>query len=123
MEKADIILFFLNLQSQIHILHWQTKSFAKHKAFDEIYEGLDSLVDDFIEIYQGKYGRIYLEGKAPLPLYDIDEESINSQIAGWIDTLEEGIPSLLSERDTDLLNLRDEVLALISKLKYLLTLK
>jgi DNA-binding ferritin-like protein len=123
MEKPDIILFFLHLQSQIQVLHWQTTSFARHKAFDDIYNALGEHIDAFIEIYQGKYGRIYLEGKSPYDLHDIDEDNVNSEIAEWVDTLTNGFPTLLNENDTDLLNIRDEVLALINKLKYLLTLK
>ena len=43
---------------QIKLLHWQTKSYARHKAYDDIYHSLGDLVDKFVEMYMGKYGRV-----------------------------------------------------------------
>jgi hypothetical protein len=123
MEKSDIILFFLHLQNQTQVLHWQTTSFARHKAFDDTYNALGGHIDAFIEIYQGKYGRIYLEGNSPYQLHDIDGEDVNGQISDWIEVLTVELPSILDDMDTDLLNIRDEMLSILNKLKYLLTLK
>lgn len=47
---------FINLQNQIRIFHWQTKSYSEHKALGSLYEGLDPLIDEFVEVYFGKNG-------------------------------------------------------------------
>lgn len=39
-----------------HIAHLQTKSFAKHKALDELYTGIVDLTDSYVETYQGLFG-------------------------------------------------------------------
>ena len=56
----NYITNFLTLQNQMRVFHWQTQknpgSFAQHEAFGTAYDELDPLIDDFIEIYQGKKG-------------------------------------------------------------------
>ena len=57
-DLVDMIATLLHSQSQVHIFHWQTKSqssFSEHKALQEYYEGIDGLVDNIVESYQGKY--------------------------------------------------------------------
>lgn len=42
-------LFFLQLQNNIQLFHWNTTSFAAHKASDKLYKNMVVLVDEFIE--------------------------------------------------------------------------
>ena len=72
----------------------------------------------------GKYGRIVaqnnfsltLQNYAALPPMDF----MNQMVVYLVDEL----PTMLdANKDTDLLNLRDEILASVNKTKYLLTLK
>ena len=51
----DMVSILLHSQTQVHIFHLQTKSYAEHKALQKYYEGIDALVDGIIESYQGKY--------------------------------------------------------------------
>lgn len=51
----DMVSILLHSQTQVHIFHLQTKSYAEHKALQGYYEGIDVLVDGLIESYQGKY--------------------------------------------------------------------
>lgn len=51
----DMVSILLHSQTQVHIFHLQTKSYAEHKALQGYYEGIDTLVDGLIESYQGKY--------------------------------------------------------------------
>ena len=55
---CDMICHLLHSQTQVHIFHLQTKSYAEHKALQGYYEGIDGLVDGIIESYQGKYDLI-----------------------------------------------------------------
>lgn len=41
-----------------HVAHLQTKSYAAHKALDELYNGIVDHTDTFIESYQGQFGLI-----------------------------------------------------------------
>jgi hypothetical protein len=121
---TSLISTFLGIQSQFKVLHWQTQSYAKHIAYGDIYNNFGELSDEFMEIYMGKYGRVAVEGeKDAILLGNIGEINTDE----FLETITEFLLSfnnrLDSNRDSDLLNLRDEMLAAINKLKYLLTLK
>jgi len=118
-----IISMFLGIQSQFKVLHWQTQSYAKHQAYGEAYDTFSALTDDFIEIYMGKYGRLAVEKDDQITLLNIGEMDQDEFLDTIVDFLLSLNNQLNPQRDTDLLNLRDELLAAINKLKYLLTLK
>lgn len=121
MKLSGNIKFFLELQAQLKILHWQTKSHAKHIAFGDTYDALDGIIDTFVEVCMGKHGRFVLENDHRTltinNLSDIDLVAMISAAREVISTME------IDEKDTDLLNLRDEILTQVNKLSYLLTLK
>lgn len=123
MKPEEIVQFAFKTQNQLRLLHWQTESFARHTAYGKIYDDLDALFDDFIEIYQGKNGRINVPQDFSISVLNINDDKISSFIKTRIDILSGSLPKALSENDTDLLNIRDEMLAQFNKLKYLLTLK
>jgi hypothetical protein len=114
-----IVSSFLGFQNQIKLFHWQTKSYAQHQAFGKAYEELTETIDEFLEVYIGKYSRP--TGGADIQLDDYSGQFL-VYINGFIKFLVEVLPTLLSPKDTDLLNLRDEMLGTANQLKYLLTL-
>lgn len=122
--KEELILKFVGMQQQFRILHWQTKSHSKHIAYGSIYESLDGFIDEFIEIYMGKYGRVsFNSGEGNINLKNTDSLDLNSFIKENISWLKGLSQKLNSENDSDLLNIRDEVMGSLNKLRYLLTLK
>ena len=121
---ASLISTFLGIQSQFKVLHWQTQSYSKHNAYGGIYDSFSDLSDKFMEVYMGKYGRVALDGENDaIQLSNIGEIKVDE----LVDTVVEFLCSLTNQlndkRDSDLLNIRDEMLAEVNKLKYLLTLK
>jgi len=54
----------IRIQEQLRIFHWQTESYAQHKAFGKAYEELGELIDQFVEVYMGKNGKV----KVKLPI-------------------------------------------------------
>lgn len=124
MNLSSNVNFLLQTQTQIKILHWQTKGYARHQAFGETYSNLDALIDDFVEIYMGKYGRFSLsENEKNINIDNLTEldltafmKTVKSELIGMSNDLSK-------DKDTDLLNLRDEMLGLFNKLSYLLTLE
>lgn len=120
---ATFAAAFLGILAQLKVLHWQTKSYARHVAYGDTYGTLDGLIDSFTEIYMGKYGRVILEKDDSINLVNIGEmeqEEFLGVICEFLLSLDN---QLDQNRDTDLLNIRDEMLAEINKLKYLLTLQ
>jgi DNA-binding ferritin-like protein len=116
------INFFLGLQSQLKIMHWQTKGYARHKALDETLDALYDLVDQFVEEAMGKYGRFKLQNENKhIELFNLSELSIMDLSNNVCEALIQYNSQF--ESDTNLLNIRDEMLGLFNKLKYLLTLE
>lgn len=120
---ADVASKFLQLQSQYKMLHWQTFSFAEHKAFDSAFDEFLDLVDNFMEEYMGKYGRPQAEDFFVIKIENYTSEMAIKLTDGYIDFLVNQLPAALAKEDTNLLNIRDEMLGKLNQLKYLLTLK
>ncbi len=121
------LINLLAILNQLKVFHWQTKSFAEHEAFGKTYDALNDLIDEFIEVYQGKYGRIFPVGdEFQIPLINYTPDKIDSAMKNIVDYLTSELLNSADyspDRNSDLLNLRDEMLANINKLRYLLTLK
>jgi hypothetical protein len=121
--KEDFILKLVQIQNQFRFLHWQTTFDAKHKAYGNIYDNLGDLIDDFVEGMMGKYGRPQFPSEFMIAFQDIDSISLQKFIDGCCEFLLSMSDQLDPKVDSDLLNLRDEMLLQFNKLKYLLTLK
>uniref|UniRef100_A0A6C0EZZ5 Uncharacterized protein n=1 Tax=viral metagenome TaxID=1070528 RepID=A0A6C0EZZ5_9ZZZZ len=113
----------LTLRNQVKIYHWETKNFARHKATDELVDKLDASIDKFVEVYIGKYGRPSLNSRTGSikirNFHDREAPVLLKQAIGWMTTK---LPSLLKPTDTDLLNIRDEIIADLNQTLYLFTL-
>jgi hypothetical protein len=117
-----LIPFFLSLQNQLRVYHWQTKSYPQHMAFGGIYEALDPLIDKFIEVSIGKNGDNDTEVDFSLKLFNYGK-NYGEIIDVYLEMLSADITPLFdSQRDSELLNIKDEIVAELQKLKYLLTL-
>lgn len=58
MTPLKAIQTLLEIRDQMHLIHWNTTSYAEHKALNDFYDKILDLTDSFVETYQGKYGRI-----------------------------------------------------------------
>lgn len=118
-----IVTNLLTLHNQLKIHHWQTKSYAQHQALGSTYDAFTGLIDEFIEVFMGKYGRVKSKEGFDIKLTNYESLSPNELTDKYVDYLINELPkSLDDKKDTDLLNIRDEMLGELNKLKYLLTL-
>lgn len=123
MNLNSNVNLFLGLQAQLRIFHWQTKGYARHNAFGETYATLDELIDTFVEEAMGKYGRFVLDDNtSTLELANLKELKPEDMLDTVISALNQ-FSEQFEDSDTNLLNVRDEMLGAINKLKYLLTLE
>lgn len=126
--SKSIITPFLALQNQLKIWHWITDSYAQHKAFGDTYELLDASIDEFIEVFAGRYTKGSLLGSSNLELHlqmymGIDAKQASKEIDVFIrDFLYGSLLECIQEQDTDLFNIRDTIAGQLNRLKYLLTL-
>lgn len=123
----NFITNLLTLHNQFKVYHWQTQkkvgSYAQHIAFGTAYDELGDKIDDFIEIYQGKRGVIKGKNGFTINLYNLDDNP-EVFIDEFINYLTQNIPEALDPNvDTDLLNIRDEMLGILNQTKYRLMMK
>lgn len=110
----------VEIHNQLRFFHWQTTSYARHQAYGGAYDALGDLIDTFVEVLMGKYGRV---PALPMKVYNRNEKDCMTFIEESIAYLLMLSTALNPQTDTDLLNIRDEMVAEFNKLKYLLTLK
>ena len=121
-KGETIQTMMLQMQNQYKIFHWQTMSYSQHESFGEVYDSLSNKIDEFIETYMGKYGRVISIGTFNLSLANYATTDFVGVTDSYINFLISLSSQLDSAKDSDLLNIRDEILGSLNKLKYLLTL-
>lgn len=117
MKPEDLLLILLEAADQVRVFHWQTKSYAEHKALGKLYDGLSASTDAIAETLMGALDeRPKLGGE--LKLVDYSEGAPAAYVKQLSKTLSE-----LKDMPTDVLNERDTLLSLTHTTSYLLTLK
>ena len=124
MSEADIH-FFLTMRNQIKLYHWQTYSYSRHKATDDVVNSLDEHIDLYVEVYMGKYGRMKMTPKTgTFKIENMTDKKAVAYVKECIKVLTGPLVQKLNpQKDSDLLNIRDEMLGDLNKLLYLFTLK
>lgn len=117
---GDIVTCLLTIRNQVKLYHWQTGSFARHKATDDLTAALDLNIDAFVESYMGRYGRPKVSGS--IKLHNFSESAAKAFVAQQTTYLTKVLPRKIKSTDTDLLNLRDTILGDLTKVLYLFTL-
>lgn len=126
--ESDVACKFLEMLNTIKVYHWKTYSYATHKATDELYASLGANIDKFIEILLGKaQNRIKLRTKN-IPVKDMNSpqefkreiESYKSYLVNLSNNKALGAGGMTN---TDLLNIRDEILGDLNQFLYLFTFK
>lgn len=125
--QKQITVVFLEMIMMVKLFHWKTHSYATHKATDELYASLNEHIDSFIEVLLGKTGsRIDLMSNRTIKLIDLNsQEQLKSKITSFKSYLVglDNNRALGSMSNSDLFNIRDEILGDLNKFLYLLTFK
>ena len=119
MSCADFIGHLFLARDVAHSVHLATRSFAKHSALNEFYDGVVDLADKYAEAYQGRHGLI-----GPITLMSA------KKTGNIIEFLEDSLADVEAMRykvcdktDTPLQNIIDEIVGLylstLYKLKFL----
>ena len=126
-SHQHIVLMFLQMLNTVKLYHWKTTSHSQHKATDELYSELNDSIDTFVETMLGKTGsRVNLTATKSIPLLDYtDVSGFKKEVEKYKTFLiNMGTDSNLSSNvNTDLLNIRDELLGHLNQFTYLLTFK
>jgi DNA-binding ferritin-like protein len=121
-KKAHLVKVFLELLNMVKLYHWKTHSFAQHTATDELYGRLNEHIDKFVEVLLGKdQSRVHMV-ETRIDLLDVNKKSqFQERIFEYREFLTELDIFFDKSKDSDLLNIRDEVLADINQFLYLMT--
>ncbi len=125
--QQNIVIMFLQMLNTIKLYHWKTSSHSQHEATDKLYSNLNTHIDTFIEVMLGKTGgRVNLTKQKTLPLLDYTNitdftKEINKYKQFLINM--NNYNGLNTTNNSDLLNIRDEILAELNQFTYLLTFK
>lgn len=124
-EIGEIAMILLAFRDQLKIYHWQTHSYARHKAADDIVGTMTEQMDRFMETLQGSRNmRMIIPRKKPFIRFGNQTDDsilvIMNEFKKWLDIK---LPNKLKPMDNDLRNIRDEILGSVNKTLYLFTLK
>jgi DNA-binding ferritin-like protein len=121
--EQQIVIQFLVMLNTIKLFHWKTTSHATHKATDDLHSKLSESVDTFVEVMLGKHGgRVNLTNVKTIELNDYNSvDSFKSEINKYKEFLKNMNNVFDAKNDSDLLNIRDEMLGELNQFTYLLT--
>ena len=124
--QKEITIKFLEMLIMIKLFHWKTLEYSTHKATDELYSSLNGNIDKFIEVLLGKTGlRTDLLKVKHLKMVDL---KTNEQLKEKISHFKNYLVDLKDNKfmktmeNSDLYNIRDEILSDLNQFLYLLTL-
>lgn len=107
-STPDFALCLLHAVTNAHILHLKADTYAAHKALGHFYTDLGDLVDEYVEAYQGKYGKIMDYGNDYRASGDSPIAYMIS-LMEYVETSREGLSD-----DSYLQNIVDEITQLIA---------
>ena len=122
LEKSELVKMFLEMLTTIKLYHWNTHSYSRHKATDELHEKLSELVDQFVEVMQGKMfspNRIRIINSEILAYTPETKMKMVDKILFYIEQLQNLNHIFSTTKDSDLLNIRDEMLSHLNQFLYL----
>ena len=129
-SKKQIVTHMLEMLMTVKLYHWNTLSFSTHKATDELYGTLNTLIDQFVEVLLGKHNNVSEKNKQEIlsvKTLHLHTYKDNGKFKHQLESYKKhliGLNNHFSESEnSDLLNIRDEILATLNKISYLLTLK
>jgi hypothetical protein len=133
----EIIRSLMATKDNLQLYHWNTKSYAKHKASDELISSLSKHVDKFVEVYLGSNPNNKIE-IADISIKNYNDKQLTAallEVNDMLKTLAEGThqfqmrgfmrgssKALTYTISSDLINIRDEIMGDIHRSLYLLTL-
>lgn len=123
-QIGEIAMIFLAFRNQLKIYHWQTTSYARHKASDRLISSITEQIDRFMETLQGSRDtRLVLTSQSGTISFNNQKDDNATEIlVAFKEWLSDGLSSILQPFDKDLSNIRDEMLGSVNQTIYLFSL-
>lgn len=110
----EMIARVFALRDYTHLLHWSARNGEAHRALGGFYSEIVSMLDDYVEAYQGLFGLV-----GDVPVVSIRSGLASDELRAqreWIISNR----SAISKDDPSLLNELDGICALYAKTIYML---
>ena len=120
-KGATIVLFFFELQMNLKMYHWTTDSYSNHKATNKLLDKLSDLIDSFIEKYMGAYTRPVMKSGSSISIQNMTKTKYVKLLKQAQEYLRGDLEKVIS-KNTELLNIRDEMLGELDQALYFSTL-
>ena len=115
-----IVRKFLEMINVVKLYHWKTQSYSVHKATDELYAKLDANVDRFIEVYMGKNSSRIQKWDSEMSVVQYNrKKDFKSRMLEYREFLNDLNNHFDAKIDSDLLSIRDDILADVNQFLYL----
>ena len=111
-NPTHVVITFLEFLNLVKMYHWNTHSYAEHKATDELYTELGKNIDRFVEIMLG-------DKRLPTNTKIVILNTTRPVFIGKVNKFRTFLLKLTMA--PDLMNIRDELLANVDQFIYLLS--
>ena len=123
-NKLKDLLIFQGIWCSAKLYHFSTNHYSAHKSTDTFIEQFLEKMDKLFEVHQGKYGKfksIPVSAKT-VKVRIWNDKNVHSELDIVINYLYEldKKGKFIKTTDTELLNIRDELLGHVIQYKYLL---
>ena len=122
---GEVALKMIFYRDQLKFYHWAgTELYSRHIASDSLVNSLTEKLDKFIEIMQGSENKKLIIPKTSMIFTVETDVSVIKLLENFKVWLTNILPTLLnsSRSNSDLLNIRDDILGDVNKTLYLFTL-
>ena len=116
-NSKKILELFLSHLVGIKTFHFVTKKYSRHKSSDDYYTKFSDTFDQFMEVMQGKYGRID-KSKLAIDGSIVSDDNILVSLEKFKKVLM--YLTKLFPNDGDLLTIRDEMMINLNQFIYLI---
>jgi DNA-binding ferritin-like protein len=127
-KYGHIFKMILQNMSQTKLLHWQCALYGQHKALDKLFNNIIKIGDTLAESIMGKYGKPVLsDGHLNLKLMNFNNPA-EGDLSEFMNHLYKcyavDCKALLDgDKDVELINIVDEMIAAVDQTKYLISLR
>lgn len=118
----EVVSTFFAFRLQIKMYHWRTLSYSRHKATDEFLESFDTKIDRFVETMMASRDVKPNDG-FKISLEKLNDKTITEYVHIFREWVTINLSKILQKHETDLFNLRDEILNDVNQMLYLFKLK
>jgi len=126
--QKKIVSTFLCMLNTVKLYHWSTNNYSTHKATDQLHSDLSSKIDTFVETMFGKESIAVREKVLRMNSIHVhsmttkkDFKKETEQYKSFLINLGNN-KTFNTQKNSDLLNMRDDILGSLNQFLYLLSL-